>query len=78
MMLAGAKTMQAAAKIYVPKEYAVFLLTQASINEKDRLTWQGMQYEVKDIERIDDGYVPSHSIAKLVTPFKPRDMSLKW
>ena len=68
MMLAGAKTMQAAAKIYVPDEYEAFLLTQASVNEAYTLTWQGINYMVRKVDEIYDAYVVSYRIAKLVKP----------
>ena len=71
MMLKGAKTMQAAAKIYVPDEYEAFLLTQASVNEANTLTWQGINYKVKKVEEIYDAYVVSYKIAKLVKTFEP-------
>jgi len=71
IMLAGAKTMQEAAKIIVPDEYEGFLLTQASVNEADKLTWQDVNYQVKKIEPIYDVYVESYRIAKLVKPHEP-------
>jgi hypothetical protein len=66
IILRGAKTMQAAAKIFVPPEYHAILLTQALVDEGDRFIWQGRCYKVDKVEEIYDGYVLSYRITKLL------------
>jgi hypothetical protein len=65
MILKGAMTMQTAAKLFVPYEYAAFLLTQDLISEGDRLIWQTRHYKVEKVEEIYDGYYLSYRVAKL-------------
>lgn len=78
MMLKGAKTMQTAVRMYIPNEYEAFLFTQASVNEEDKLTWQGINYKVTKIDPIYDGYVLSYKIAKLVETFAPWVKAIDW
>jgi hypothetical protein len=76
MMLKGAKTMQAAAKMCIPDEYEAFLFTESSLDKNDKLTWQGNTFRVKDIEDIYDVYSLSYRIAKLFKP--PLDVEPAW
>ena len=69
IVLRGAKKLQEAIKIYVPDEYDAFLFTEASIEKNDKLTWQGINYRVKETEDIYDVYSIGYRIAKLVTFF---------
>jgi hypothetical protein len=78
MIFRGAKDLQTAASIDIPDRYYAFLFTQGSVDCKDRIRWQDKYYEVETVEEVFDGHDLSYRIAKLVTPFKPWAMSLKW
>lgn len=69
MVLKGAKTLQTAARIFVPDEYAAFLLTQALVDEGDRVIWQTRHYKIERVESIYDGYSLSYRMAKLSVLF---------
>lgn len=76
MVLRGAKRLQEVIKMYVPDEYDAFFFTEASLDKYDRLTWQGTNFIVRDIEDIYDVYSLSYRIAKLVKP--PCDVEPAW
>jgi hypothetical protein len=66
LVLRGAKKLQDAIKMHVPDEYDAFLFTEASLDKYDMLTWQGINFIVREIEDIYDVYSFSYRIAKLV------------
>jgi hypothetical protein len=69
IVLRGAKKLQEAIKMYVPDQYDAFLFTEASLDKNDKLTWQGINFRVKETEDIYDVYSLSYRIAKLVSFF---------
>jgi hypothetical protein len=71
MVLRGAKKVQKAINSFVPDAYEAFLFTAFLVDIGDKLTWKGIDYSVKEIERIYDVYELSYRIAKLVNTPKP-------
>jgi hypothetical protein len=74
VILKGAKELEAATSIYVPKEYLGFLLTQGAVEECDRFMWRGKMYVIQEVEEVIDGYDFSYRIAKLVWQYKNKLM----
>ena len=62
----GARELKAAAEVNIPDKYSIFLLTQASGDIGDRLSWENRECEIKDIEEIYDGNKFIYRIFKLV------------
>jgi len=66
IILKGAKELEAAASLHVPKEYLGFLLTQGNIEDGDRFLWRGKRYVIQEVEEVINGYEVGYRIAKLV------------
>lgn len=69
MILKGAKELEAAASLHVPKEHLGFLLTQGNVEEGDRFSWHGQRYVIQEVEKVIDGYELGYRVAKLVDRF---------
>jgi hypothetical protein len=69
IILKGAKELEAASSLHVPKEYLGFLLTQGNVEEGDRFSWRGKRYVIQEVEEVIDGYEVGYRIAKLVVRY---------
>jgi transposase-like protein len=69
IILKGAKELETAASLHVPKEYLGFLLTQGNVEEGDRFSWRSKRYVIQEVEEVIDGYDVGYRIAKLVVSY---------
>jgi len=69
IILKGARQLETAASLHVPKECLGFLLTQGNVEEGDRFSWRGKRYVIQEVEEVIDGYEVGYRIAKLVVRY---------
>jgi hypothetical protein len=69
IILKGAKELEAAASLHVPKDCLGVLLTQGKVEDGDRFLWRDKQYVIQEVEEVIDGYELGYRIAKLVARY---------